>query len=315
MTPREDSPSDEDASNSSNTANRAPPTSWVALRLDETPQVALWLLILVIVVKFSFAAFFNYTVFSVPPNQTPVFGPIMRATGGLVTSQLLVGLLQLGVIIGGLVWLVGGLHPVHVGLDRDNLREGIIATGVLWIVIQLVGIVLSGITGPVTFSPLWEAIGPRGLLSNLLAEVFGTAPMEEAVYRGLFLTQGYLLARRLIDDRRASLGLAVVGSQFLFALAHIPARLVAGTQLGLPLWQDLLITFVLGSIFALVYLRTGNLFVAMGVHVLSNDPTSLFLTQPIARVVVGICVLILLFGWSRLHRLRLMPNEDANTPT
>lgn len=315
MATREDSTSDDDVSNSSNATNRAAPTSWVALRLDETPRIALWLLVLVIIVKVSLAAFFNYTVFSVPPNQTPIFGPIMRATGGLVTSQLLVGLFQLGVIIGGLVWLVGGLHPVHVGLDRNDLRDGIIVTGVFWVVVHLVGIVISGITGPVTFSPLWEAIGPRGMLSNLLAEVFGTAPMEEAVYRGLFLTQGYLLARRLIDDRRASLGLAVVGSQLLFALAHIPARLVAGTQLGLPLWQDLLITFVLGSIFALVYLRTGNLFVAMGVHVLSNDPTSLFLTQPIARVVVGICVLILLLGWSRLHRLRLMPNEDANTPT
>lgn len=76
-----------------------------------------------------------------------------------------------------------------------------------------------------------------------------------------------------------------------------------------------LITFVLESIFALVYLRTGNLFVAMGVHVLSNDPTSLFLTQPITRVVVGLCVLILLLGWLWSHRLRMMPNEDANTPT
>ena len=313
MTARKDRTSDDDVSSSLSASNRPDFTSWVSLRLDETPQVGLWLLILVIAVKFSLTAVFNYTVFSVPPNQTPVFGPIMRVTDGLVTSQLLVGLFQLVVIIGGLVWLIDGLHPVHVGLDWDDIQAGIIVTGVVWIVIQFVGLIVSGITGPVTFSPLWEAIGSRGMLSNLLAEVFGTAPMEEAIYRGLFLTQGYLLARRFLDDRRLNLFLAIVGSQALFALAHVPTRLVVGTQLGLPLGQDLLLTFVLGTIFSLVYLRTGNLFIAMGVHALSNDPTSLFLEQPIARVTVGLCVVIVLIGWPRVRRIRSRPNEGDIT--
>lgn len=312
MTSTGDGRSDEDTSGPGTGAHRPIPTGWVALDLDDVPRVALWVLVLVVVVKFSLTVFFNYTVFAVPPGRAPVLAPVVQVTGGLVTTQLVVGLFQLGVIVGGLVWLVGGLHPVHVGLDPDDLRNGVLLAVVLWFVVQFVGVVASGLSGTVTLSPLWQAIGPRGMLSNLLAEVLGTAPMEEAVYRGLFLTQGYLLARRVLDDRRASLALAILGSQVVFALAHVPARLVVGTQLGLPLGQDLLLTLVLGVVFAVVYLRTGNLFVAMGVHVLSNDPTSLFLQQPAARLVVGLCVVILLVGWPRSHRLRATPDEDRS---
>lgn len=309
MTARGDGDAGACASRSTSGADR--PTGWMRLDLDGLPGLAPWLLGLVVVTKFALAAGFNYTVFSVPPSRSPVFGPIVRATWGLVTPQLLVGLFQLGVLVGGLVWLVGGIHPVHVGLDREDLSTGVSVTLAFWVVVQAVGLVVAGASGTVTLSPLWQAIGARGMLSNLLAEVFGTAPMEESIYRGLFLTQGYLLARRVVPDRRTSLVLAVLGSQVLFALAHVPARLVVGTQLGLPLGQDLLLTFVLGLIFALVYLRTGNLFVAMGVHVLSNDPTSLFLQQPTARVLVGLCVLVLLVGWPRLRRLGQGPDEDA----
>lgn len=309
MTARTDGDAGAGASRSTSGADR--PAGWIRLDLDGLPRLAPWLLGLVVVTKFALTVGFNYTVFSAPPSRSPVFGPIVRATWGLVTPQLLVGLFQLGVLVGGLVWLLGGIHPVHVGLDREDLSAGVSVTLAFWVVVQAAGLLVGGVSGTVTLSPLWQAIGARGMLSNLLAEVFGTAPMEESIYRGLFLTQGYLLARRVVPDRRTSLVLAVLGSQSLFALAHVPARLVVGTQLGLPLGQDLLLTFVLGLIFALVYLRTGNLFVAMGVHVLSNDPTSLFLQQPTARVLVGLCVLVLLVGWPRLRRLGPGPDEDA----
>lgn len=66
------------------------------------------------------------------------------------------------------------------------------------------------------------------------------------------------------------IALALVLSQLLFALFHV------FFNLRQPQGQWLLLAqFVMGLAFAGIYLRTGNLFLAMGVHTLSNNVSPL----------------------------------------
>ncbi len=67
----------------------------------------------------------------------------------------------------------------------------------------------------------------------------------------------------------------VATSQAIFAATHIPQRLhhgVAGAELALHLVG----LWCFGVALTAVWLRTRNLWIAVGVHALSNSPTFLF---------------------------------------
>ena len=58
----------------------------------------------------------------------------------------------------------------------------------------------------------------------------------------------------------------------LFVLSHIPNRIFSGYSLAdIPL--DFALLFAWGLFFTAIYLISGNLFLAIGVHALSNRPT------------------------------------------
>jgi membrane protease YdiL (CAAX protease family) len=138
----------------------------------------------------------------------------------------------------------------------------------LWVGLQIVGVAVAGPDGPVTFSRSWQALGVAGWTESLVPEFFGSAPSEEVYYRGLLLAQGYLVGKRFATDRRIALEASLLVVLAWFAAVHIPARLVQRAPLPLPV--DVLGTFLLGVVIALVDLRTGNLFPAVGVHALRN---------------------------------------------
>ena len=100
--------------------------------------------------------------------------------------------------------------------------------------------------------------------------------------------------------------LALLVSQGLFALSHVPNRIYLGMKPD-EIALDLLMLLGWGTLYALIYLRTNNLFIVVGIHALGNTPTTLFATVPalsgdgasvlIYTLVIGIS---LLFGLSRL---------------
>ena len=202
------------------------------------------------------------------------------------------------------------MKPRHLGLDRRALPVGIAAILSMWVGLQLVGAAVAGLDGPVTLSRSWQALGVAGWTKALVPEFFGSALGEEVYYRGLLLAQGYLIAKRFTTDRRVALGASLLVVQGWFAAVHIPARLVQGTPLPLPV--DILGTLLLGVVFALVYLRTGNLFLAVGVHALTNDPAPLFVDPPLARAIVLGLTVLLLVAWP--HFRRRMEGRSEGTP-
>ncbi len=59
---------------------------------------------------------------------------------------------------------------------------------------------------------------------------------------------------------------------------------------------------LVGLLFTALYLRTGNLFVAVVAHALVNDPTPVFIAgpDPALFALIGVCLLLL--AWPILHR-------------
>ncbi len=79
---------------------------------------------------------------------------------------------------------------------------------------------------------------------------------------------------------------------------HIPNRIAFDQGLG-----DLPLLAALGVLFALVYLRTGNLFLAVGLHTLHNTPTMLFARVVGYEIPLVVLELLLLIFWPRLERV------------
>lgn len=277
-----------------------PLPGWVDLNLDAIPAVPLGILAAVVLVRLTMAEVTLVTVFAYPPYEQPIFGPICIATDGYLSAQTIVHLVMLAVVVVIPLWYVRDLKPRHLGLDRRALPVGAAVILSLWVGLQLVGAAVAGLDGSVTFSRSWQALGVAGWTKALIPEFFGSALSEEVYYRGLLLAQGYLIAKRFTIDRRVALVASLLVVQAWFAVVHIPARLVQGAPLPLPV--DILGVFLLGIVFALVYLRTGNLFLAVGVHALTNDPAPLFVDPPLARAIVLGLTVLLLVVWPDLRR-------------
>jgi membrane protease YdiL (CAAX protease family) len=93
---------------------------------------------------------------------------------------------------------------------------------------------------------------------------------EELVFRGVVLGAW---VERIQSDRR-DLFLAVVGSSALFGLVHL-LNLTAGAGL-IPTFLQVGYSFGMGMLWAVVYLKTGNLLYPMILHALYNFTGSFF---------------------------------------
>ena len=232
------------------------------------------------------------------PYQTHVALPVEAATGGLVTSVTLAGLVSGAVLVGLLMMGVAGLRARDVGLSGAAFWDALPILLWVWILAQAVQAVWGSASGTVALAQpppdLSAALGQR------VQAVFGSGLIEEVFYRGFLLVQVYGLFRRRAGRERALVG-AVVATSVYFGLNHVPA----GLSMGLPPAELALYAFhcaLVGSLFAALFLRTGNLFLAAGAHALVNDPIPFFAPplDPSLVMLVGVCVLVL--AWPALAR-------------
>jgi membrane protease YdiL (CAAX protease family) len=227
--------------------------------------------------------------------------PIETATGGLVSQTLVANLVLLAVVL-VIICGLGKLRPADVGLRWSRLGAGIAVTAATWLLMQLAGLGAALVTGTVALAPTWEQFGLLAVLGALLGQVCGNALVEEVSWRGFALPQAYWrLARGAWWRAHASWTLvgALAISQLGFALIHLPSRLVSGMT-GLDLLFGLLLPGMVGVVFALVYLRTGNLFLVVGLHALYNAPTLLFANSGAPSMVMLLVVTLALLVWPRL---------------
>lgn len=207
-----------------------------------------------------------------------VSAPLEETTGGLVDHALLTNLAMALLLFGG---LAAGGHRLSLrdlllrggrGGRDDLLRAGAF-TLLIWASMHGVAAATAALAG----SPagLVPPAGPAtAWVGDIIGVALGTALVEEMIYRGFLLGQAFAAAGLwgLHGDRQLFAAVAV--SQGLFGLGHLPLGLDlgwTGALLGLYLVQVVLV----GGFFAAVVLRTGNLWMGVGVHALVNAPTLL----------------------------------------
>ncbi|MBN1859141.1 CPBP family intramembrane metalloprotease [Candidatus Bipolaricaulota bacterium] len=264
--------------------------------LDNQPEVQGGVILAFLAAYVGLSLLINLVVF-----RSPWLDPIVRATHGWIQPTLIVNLGLIVVLVFGVVGLGGHVSPRKlIGAPRHTVR----ATGwtaALWGITQLVGAVALLIRGELAFHPSWSTQGASWLLGGLLAQLAGNALFEEIAFRGFLLPQAH---RRLSTIHRPALRIfiAVLISQAVFALIHIPNRIYAGLPLA-AYPMDLLRLLGLGALFAVIYLRTGNLFLAVGIHALLNRPTPLVDFSSSSTVLLVLTALLLIvWPWiSRNH--------------
>jgi hypothetical protein len=208
------------------------------------------------------------------------FHPLLAWTGGMVGGTLVVNAVLLVVLIGGVCLAYGWLRPYDVGWIPAHLRGGVLATLALWGAAQVIHLLAGWLAhGSIALAPPLAAGGAVVLVGLLIGQLFGNALFEELAYRGFLFPQLYL---RIHGDGRhpwLRFLLTLLVSQTIFALVHIPNRLYLGMTIS-EIIPDLALLTVWGVLFTLIYLRTDNLFLVVGIHALGNAPTTLFASAP-----------------------------------
>lgn len=245
--------------------------------------------------------------------RTEAFAPVTDLTAGLVNRTLQGNALLLVVVVGLLILRLGGLRVRDIGLLWSQLPLGIAVTAGIWVLVQ--GIQAASaqmLNGTVEPAAEWSEWGITAVLGALVGQLLGNALYEELVYRGFLFTQILLqLRQRWPTSVHRPLVIALLISQILFATRHIPSAL-AGGMTAIDMTLDLIRLTVLGILLALLYVRTANLFIVIGVHALMNAPTALFSSTVIdASMLVILLAILLLCLWPR-RKNRVEPNTHAD---
>lgn len=134
-----------------------------------------------------------------------------------------------------------------------------------------------------------------------------TALFEEALFRGTVLP--------LLAASSMSVGAVVLTSATLFAVAHLLALFGGGPILLVGTLTQVIYTFCMGILLAVIVLKTANLWVAVGLHFVFNilgDITAVVngvpqeaapagdLSLPVAMVMIVLAVPMAVVGWRAL---------------
>lgn len=205
--------------------------------------------------------------------------PLAAATGGLITGTLVVNLILIAALVVGVMILYGGQRPIDLGLIAQRLPVGVAFPFGLWACAQLIHAIAGWLAhGTIALDPVWSA-GGSALIGLLLAQLLGNALFEEIAYRGFLFPQLYFQFSALRRHRWWRVSAAVAAAGAIFALSHIPNRIYLGLGAD-AIAADLLMLTAWGLLYTLIYLRTDNLFLTVGVHALGNAPTTLVITAP-----------------------------------
>jgi len=197
--------------------------------------------------------------------------------------------------VGGVLFGIGRLRPGDVGLERKKLRQGILVTASIWLLDQAIGAVYGILTtGPIV-DRSWTTNGVAGTLLWAAVMFLGAAMYEEIAFRGFLFPQLYLKFR---GSDRVRLWTAILASQFLFAIGHVPAHIIIRHMSGRGLWTTVVVQGLIGVVLVLLYLRTRNLWISVGIHGLVNAPTPLL----VGTVGSAPFLIALLIGWPWIVR-------------
>jgi membrane protease YdiL (CAAX protease family)/uncharacterized RDD family membrane protein YckC len=196
-------------------------------------------------------------------------------SGGLIHRTLILNAFLILIAVYGVLILRGKFQWEDFGLDTRKMPTALVIGLATWLLIQFIEGILGYIhTGVTEIDYRWNT-DSLGLIGLLIGMLFGTALYEEVGYRGFLLVQLGMKMESTTENKYAQIILALLISQFLFTLLHIP-WIVLNQGWTISVLVDLIFSvFLNGVIYCLLYLRTENIFFVIIVHALGNAPTSL----------------------------------------
>ncbi len=224
-------------------------------------------------------------------------------TNGLVQLALPFSFFRFVIIVLAIILLAGDWTFRELGLKREHLLAGLAWTSAAWAVSAVLLLAASFILeGRPHLHPGWGSMLVTWTAGDAAARFFGTAFVEGIIYRG-FMISAVFHALPAMGGKKDAL-VALVISQMMAALPELPAAVMSGSAFYY-LSARFALAFLLGLLVALVYLRTGNLFLSMGLHGLLLAPLPLF-TAPewLIRGLPVIAALVFISWGPRLFRHR-----------
>lgn len=259
-----------------------------------------WNVIIAAVVAFVGTSLLNHYVLA----EHKIFFNLFDITKGLIHPILLYDLISL-VIICFIIFGWGHLKLREVGFLKTALKPAMLFFLCFWLMAQVSFALLSWVrAGTLEWNIAWEQ-GWAGVIGLLIAHLFGTAIYEELAFRGFMLPQLYLkLGGSTANQTRKHLVYAILASQIVFSLVHLPVLIYDKLSFGIIVAR-LGACLFLGIIMALIYLRTSNLFLVVGIHALIDTKTALFngIEDWMEPGVYTLLMIILLIVWP-IFRIR-----------
>lgn len=259
----------------------------------DTREVS-WSAIIGVVIASVGTALFNQFILA----RHEVFFNLHGITNGLIHPVLLYTLISLAIVC-FIIFGWARLKPREVGCLRTALKPALMFLFGFWFVAQGCFALLSLFrTGTLEWNITWGQGWPA-VVGLFIAYLFGTAIYEELAFRGFMLPQFYLkLGGSPENQTRKHLVYAILASQIVFSLVHIPRLIYDGANLGL-ISARLGICLFLGVIMALLYIRTSNLFLIVGIHALIDTNTSLLngIEDPVEHAIYTVLMILLLIIW------------------
>ncbi len=259
--------------------------------LSEVKQAPIRLMVSLILVHIAFTLFINLVIF-----EYGYLDFVYEATSGWINVTLTVNLIGLLLEVVILLCIIGGLSLRDVGIRKEKLVSGLIGTLLFWISIHVLDFIMTFISNEeITFNQdLFTH--PNVVLGGFFGQIFGNALLEEIVFRGFLFVQILLLLTKHYK-LKSPLFIAMLLSQSIFAIIHIPNRIYSGL-VGMEYVYDFIQLVILGVIFSLIYVLTKNLFFVIGIHALLNEPPML-LDSSFANfsTLIGVLLLVGLLFW------------------
>lgn len=278
--------------------------------LARSRPVKPWLLLILVAMIFATTIFINLWFF--PSGAYRLLGDL---TGGWLSATLQAGWLSILILVVGLIRGAGQLEPAEFGVESHKVLAGVVYAFAIWLVMNLILVVAS--VPPVqglSLHPQWSQLGSSSVLSELLGQIVGNALAEEIVYRGfLFVQCLFLLQARLARHRRLWIIVSILAASGIFAISHVPNRFWKEQYISMAaVAGDQVMLLLSGVFFCWIYLRTQNLFFAIGVHALANRPT-LLIEPPDYLPAHGLLLLLSIAIAIRWQQLPLTTGERPAT--
>ncbi len=229
---------------------------------------------------------------------------LAELSSGLIYPTLIISLPLLVIVIGLFIIFIGKIRFQDLGIQKGKLSEAVAVTLGVWIFLQLVLMLTSVIYGKgISLDDSWYDPGVMVVIGMFASQLLGNALSEEIMFRGFLFPQLYLKIKfSKQSGKKKRLIISILVSQLCFALMHI-LNLPRIKIPGISLYLNLVTLLVLGVFFTVIFLRTNNIFVAVGLHTLINSPTPLLWSPITAGAVVFVLYIGVIIWWPKIQKV------------